>query len=94
MSHKMTVSIKITNEEGQELVKTFSEKEIPGLEEFEQQGFRSGFHQFETAVLEARKEAGESAAAEYMEHISKKKLINSKVNIQNPMSGSRNTATE
>lgn len=73
MTHKMTISISIANEDGQEIVKTFSEKEIPNLEEFEQQGFRRSFHQIETAVLEARKESCETAIAEYMTQISKKK---------------------
>jgi len=93
MAHKLTISIGITNEEGQEIVKTTSEKEVPSFEEFEELGFRKGLHEIETAILEARKEAGETAAAEYMTQTSKKKRNNYRLNIRNLAFGKQSTPT-
>ena len=73
MAAKMRISVIIEDENGSELVKTESSKEVPSLVDFDQLGFREGFHQLETAVLEARKESAETAVENYLEALSKKK---------------------
>ena len=73
MSNKMEITIKITNEDGEVLVKRSSEREIPYIKEIDEQGFRKAFDDYETAVLESRKEVSDNATSEYFEMASKKK---------------------
>ena len=73
MSNKMEITIKITNEEGEVLVKQSSEREIPYIKEIDEQGFRKAFDDYETAVLESRKEVSDGVTTEYFEMASKKK---------------------
>jgi len=70
---KLEISVKIKDEAGKEIIQTISEKEIPYIEEFEKEGFRSAFDELETAVIEARKEVSDSIVSEYLEFISEKK---------------------
>jgi len=70
---KLEISVKIKDEAGKEIIQTISEKEIPYIEEFKNQGFRAAFHELETAVLESRKEVSDRIVSEYLEFISEKK---------------------
>ena len=70
---KLKVIVKIEDENGNEIAEKESEREVPFLEEFESKGFRTAFHELETAVLETRKEVSDEAVSEYLEIISKKK---------------------
>lgn len=69
----MEIVITIKDEKGDSIVTSTSERSVPYIEEIETQGFRTAFHELETAVLESRKEASESAISEYLEAISQKK---------------------
>ena len=69
----MEIIVKITNEDGSEIVKSTRERELPFVEEFDKQGFRESIGEIETAVLEARKEASDEAVNKYMTEVSKKK---------------------
>jgi hypothetical protein len=73
MSAKMEIRVIIKDKEGNEVIRKASEKDVPYLEDFEQIGFREGFHQLETAVLESRKDVSDSAVTGYLEHMSQKK---------------------
>jgi len=66
--------ISIEDENGQEEIKSASERDLPTLKEFESQGFRSSINQIDKAFLDARKEATDKAVEEYLEDISKKKI--------------------
>ena len=69
----MQISITIKDENGEEIITKTSERNVPYIEEIEQQGFRAAFHDLETAVLESRKEVSDVAVSEYLEVISRKK---------------------
>lgn len=73
MNKKFKIQITIEDENGATLVSSTSERAIPYIEEIEQQGFRSAFHDLETTVLETRKEASEEAVSAYLESMSLKK---------------------
>ena len=73
MGKKLEIVIKITDENGETLVSQSSEREVPYIEEVTEQGFRAAFHEYETAVLESRKEVSDQITGEYFELISKKK---------------------
>ena len=73
MPSKMQISVTIIDESGNEVIKTISEKDVPNLKDFDRLGFREGFHQLETAVLEARKESADAAVEGYLEELSEKK---------------------
>jgi len=73
MSKKLEIIVRIKNENGDSIIQKTSEKEIPDLEEFDKQGFRTSFDQLERAFLTGRKEVSDEAVSEYMERISKKK---------------------
>ena len=70
---KMKITIEIEDETGEVLVKRESEREVPYMEEFREQGFRGAFHDYETAILEGRKEASDGITSEYLEYLSEKK---------------------
>ena len=70
---KLEIIVKIKDDDGKEIIQTVSEKEIPYIEEFSNQGFRAAFHDLETAFLETRKESCENRLSEYLEVISEKK---------------------
>jgi hypothetical protein len=65
--------VSIEDESGETIVSSESERVVPYIKEIEEQGFRTAFHQLETAVLESRKEAGDKAVSEYLEKMSQKK---------------------
>jgi len=71
--NKLEITVKYTNEKGEVITEAVSEKEVPFLREFEKEGFTAAFDQLETAVLEARKEAGDDAIKKYLEELSQKK---------------------
>ena len=73
MAKTMEISLVIKDENGEILVEKTSEREVPYIEEIEKQGFRSAFHELETAVLESRKEVSDEGVSEYLEGISEKK---------------------
>lgn len=69
----MEIIIRITDEKGKQILESSRERNIPFVEEFDEQGFRKSFDQIEAAVLETRKEVSEEAISEYMKKVSKKK---------------------
>ena len=73
MSKKLKITVAIEDENGETVVSRTSEREVPYIEEIESQGFRSAFHDYETAVLESRKEVNDAVTSEYFELVSKKK---------------------
>jgi len=73
MGKKMKISIEIEDENGEIIISRASEREVPYIEEVVEQGFRGAFHEYETAVLESRKEVSDEVTSEYFELISKKK---------------------
>jgi len=73
MAAKMEFSIVIKDEEGNEVIRKLGEKDIPGMKDFDRLGFRQGFHQLETAMLEFRKEISDSTTETYLEALSQKK---------------------
>ena len=73
MSKKLEITIKIIDETGETLVSETSERAVPYIEEIENKGFRSAFHELETAVLELRKEASDEIVSKYLELVSEKK---------------------
>lgn len=73
MAKTMTIQISIKDEQGNVIVEKTSERSVPYVEEIEKQGFRSAFHDLETAVLEARKEVSDGTVSEYLEAVSLKK---------------------
>jgi len=73
MSKKFKIEIRIEDENGEILVASQSERSIPYIEEIDTQGFRSAFHDLETAVLESRKEVVDEALEEYLARMSEKK---------------------
>jgi predicted HAD superfamily phosphohydrolase len=70
---KLEITVKIKDEDGNDIVTKISEGEVPFLEEFQEEGFRAAFDKLETAVIETRKEVMEGSISEYLEVISKKK---------------------
>jgi len=73
MGKILTTTVTIKNENGEIITQSESEREVPYIEEIEEQGFRASFHEMETAILETRKEAGEEALSTYLESMSLKK---------------------
>ena len=73
MPKTMQISVIIKDENGETLVTNTSERTIPYIEEIETKGFRSAFHDLETAILESRKEVCDSAVSEYVGMMSEKK---------------------
>jgi len=74
MSQKLEITVRIKNDDGNSIIQKTSEKEIPDIEEFDKQGFRTSFDQIERAFLTGRKEVTDDAVSDYLELISKKKL--------------------
>ena len=73
MAKTMKITVSIEDENGETIVASTSERAVPYIKEIEDQGFRSAFHDLETAVLEGRKEASDKAVSKYLESISQKK---------------------
>jgi hypothetical protein len=70
----MKVSIEFIDDNGESIVKTASERDVPFWEEMEARGFRNAFHDIETtAALELTKETRDAAVEEYLVEASKKK---------------------
>ena len=59
MSKKLKIIMMIKDENGETLVSQTSERDVPYIEEIETHGFRNAFHDYETALLESRKEASD-----------------------------------
>jgi len=74
MSRKLEIRVRIKDENGESIIEEISEKDIPYIEEFNKQDFRTSFNQIERAFLDGRKEVSDAAVSEYLEDISKKKL--------------------
>jgi hypothetical protein len=72
MAAKIEFTAKITTEDGEKEIAFTSSKDIPDFDEFEKAGFSAAFDDLETAVLTARKEAGEAVIAQYLSESSKK----------------------
>lgn len=72
MPRKLEVIVRIKDENGESIIEKTSEKEIPYIEEFDKQDFRTSFNQLERAILDGRKEVSDAAVSEYLEDISKK----------------------
>ena len=89
MPKTMQISVTIKDENGEPIVTKTSERTIPYIEEIEAKGFRSAFHDLETAILESRKEVSDSTVSEYMEIMSQKKRqassVSEKQSKQEPM---------
>ena len=79
MSQKLEITVRIKNEKGNSIIQKVSEKAIPDVKEFDEQGFRRSFDQIERAFLTSRKEVSDQAVCEYLELISKKKLSRNSV---------------
>ena len=94
MPQKMKITISIEDENGQEIINSASERDLPTLREFEAQGFRPSINQIDKAVLEARKEATDKAIEEYLEEISKKKLMKNSKNTRKEKQAKRSRGTE
>ena len=75
MTNTLTVTVTIKNQDGEIITINESERAVPYIKEIEEQGFRNAFHDLETAVLETRKEASESAVTSYLETMSQKKSV-------------------
>lgn len=73
MAKTMEITMVIKDESGKVVITKTSERSVPYIEEIEEQGFRSAFHDLETAVLESRKEVSDTVVSEYLEMISQKK---------------------
>jgi hypothetical protein len=72
MSKIMEFSIRIRDENGEEIVVQKGSREVPFVEEIDAKGFRDAFDDFERAALELTKETRDAATAEYFEKASKK----------------------
>jgi hypothetical protein len=66
----MELTVTIKDENGNAIVERKSERSVPYVEEIENQGFRSAFHDLESAILEARKEVCDGTVSEYLEAVS------------------------
>ena len=84
MSQKLEIIVRIKNENGDAIIEKTSEKEIPDLEEFDNQGFRTSFDQIEKAFLIGRKEVTDAAASELYRINIKKKLSKNLSKTQKP----------
>jgi hypothetical protein len=73
MSSRLKITVSIEGEDGGTILTSTSERAVPYIEEIDKQGFRSAFHELETAILESRKEACDSALSDYLEIMSQKK---------------------
>jgi hypothetical protein len=74
---KMEISIKITNDDGIEIVKpVVLDTSIPNFEEYTgSDKFREVFNRCEQSVLKIRNASAEAAIEEYLTELSKKKPI-------------------
>jgi hypothetical protein len=73
MSNKLKITVSIEDKDGDTILTSQSERPVPYIDEIDKKGFRAAFHDLETAVLESRKEAADTAVSEYLEIMSKKK---------------------
>lgn len=73
MENTINITVTIKNREGEIITTNESERAVPYIQEIEEQGFRSAFHDLETAILESRKEASEQALTSYLGTMSLKK---------------------
>jgi len=82
MPKTMQISVTIKDENGEPIVTNTSERTVPYIDEIDAKGFRSAFHDLETAVLESRKEVCDNAVSEYVEIMSQKKHSASPVRVK------------
>ena len=75
MSKTLEITVSIKDESGKTVVSNQSKRTVPYIDEIEEQGFRAAFHELETAVLEARKEAGDRTVSDYLANLSQKNGI-------------------
>ena len=94
MPQKMKITISIEDENGQKVINSASERDLPTLKEFEAQGFRPSINQIDKAFIEARKEATDKAVEEYLEEISKKKQMKNSKNTPKEKPAKRSGTTE
>jgi len=73
MENTLTITVSIKNKEGEIITTSESERAVPYIKEVEENGFREAFHDIETAILESRKEAVDTALSSYLETMSLKK---------------------
>jgi len=73
MENTITITVTIKDREGEIITISESERGVPYIREIEEQGFRTAFHDLETAILESRKEASENALTSYLGTMSLKK---------------------
>jgi hypothetical protein len=73
MAKVMQITVNIKDENGEEIVSTTNERQVPYIDEIDTQGFRAAFHDLETAILESRKEVCDNALSEYLGVMSLKK---------------------
>ena len=73
MAKKLKITVSIEDDNGEIIATKTSERSVPYINEVDEQGFRSAFHDLETAVLEGRKEASDGTVGEYLKEISQKK---------------------
>jgi hypothetical protein len=73
--NKLRITMSVEDDNGNSVVMSESTRNVPDLEGFESQGFRNAFGVLENAVLDARKEACDTAVEQYLENVSKKKRL-------------------
>jgi hypothetical protein len=78
---KMEINIKITNDDGQEMVTpVLINTEIPDFDEYiDSSNFREVFNKCEQSVLKIRNKSTELAIEEYLTELSKKKQIQKQI---------------
>jgi len=73
MAIKMETITRFYNEDGSILTESERIATVPGIKEIEEEGFREAFHQLETTVLETTNSTRQTAVAELINELSKKK---------------------
>ena len=73
MSKIMEFVVTIKDENGETIVSRKSVRNVPYIEEIEENGFRAAFNDFETAALELTNETRAAAVSDYLSEASKKK---------------------
>ena len=69
---RLRITVSVEDDNGEGVITSESTREVPSLAGFQAQGFRKAFGVLENAVLDARKEASDSAVEQYLEEMSKK----------------------
>lgn len=69
----MRISVEFIGDDGETIIESASERDVPFWQEMEERGFRDAFHDIETAALELTKETRDAAVEGYLKEASKKK---------------------